>query len=65
MHCINRLLTCENVLPFDLDFFFAIELPRETLYVLLCVRFPCQMTKRFIYAVDIYMLKKDISLRYQ
>ena len=46
-------------------FFFAIELPRETLYVLSCVRFPCQMTKRFIYAVDISMWKKNISLRYQ
>ena len=39
--------------------FLPFELTGEMLYVLSFVRFPCQMTKRFIFAFAILMWKKN------
>ena len=59
------LLKCDQLWSFDMWKCFAIwvgmflpfELTREMLHVLSFVRFPCQMTKRFIFAI--LMWKKN------
>ena len=42
-----------------MEMFLPFELTQEMLYVLSFVRFPCQMTKRFIFAFAILMWKKN------